>query len=237
MHPTERRLADFLLSFPGELASYTATELAQLAGVSNATVTRLIKKLGYESYDEARRHVRTDQKTGAAIYLVGSKTKEPDELINAHVSQAKENIDLTFSMTNLQEIDQLAKSILDARKVWVIGFRTSFSFANYFQWQIRQVIESINVIPHQGETLAEHVAGISSEDCVVFVGLQRQVKGTLRLLGIVEGTGAKIAFISDGHEKRIRGLDWHFRCNSGAWAPLQPRLRGRVVAPYCSQSD
>jgi|TARA_B110000977_G_C10996599_1_gene462147 DNA-binding MurR/RpiR family transcriptional regulator len=220
MHPTERRLADFLLSFPGELASYTATELAQLAGVSNATVTRLIKKLGYESYDEARRHVRTDQKTGAAIYLVGSKTKEPDELINAHVSQAKENIDLTFSMTNLQEIDQLAKSILDARKVWVIGFRTSFSFANYFQWQIRQVIESINVIPHQGETLAEHVAGISSEDCVVFVGLQRQVKGTLRLLGIVEGTGAKIAFISDGHEKRIRGLDWHFRCGTAAPGPL-----------------
>jgi DNA-binding MurR/RpiR family transcriptional regulator len=109
---------------------------------------------------------------------------------------------------------------LDARKVWVIGFRTSFSFANYFQWQIRQVIESINVIPHQGEALAEHVAGISSEDCVVFVGLQRQVKGTLRLLGIVEGTGAKIAFISDGHEKRIRGLDWHFRCGTAAPGPL-----------------
>ena len=31
MHPAERRLAEFVLSFPGELASYTASELAALA--------------------------------------------------------------------------------------------------------------------------------------------------------------------------------------------------------------
>ncbi|AML53566.1 MurR/RpiR family transcriptional regulator [Falsihalocynthiibacter arcticus] len=220
MHPTERRLADFLLSFPGELASYTATELAQLAGVSNATVSRFIKKLGYESYDEARRHVRTDQKTGAAIYLLGSKTKNPDELINAHINQAKDNIDHTFSMTNLKEIDQLAETILAARRVWVIGFRTSFSFANYFQWQILQVIEGVSVIPQQGETLAEHIAGISSEDCVVFLGLQRQVSGNIQLLNLIQSTGARTAFISDGNEERKKGLDWHFHCRTAAPGPL-----------------
>ena len=45
-HPMERRLAEFVLDFPGDLASYNATELATLAGVSNATVTRFIKRLG-----------------------------------------------------------------------------------------------------------------------------------------------------------------------------------------------
>lgn len=220
MHPTERRLADFLLSFPGELASYTATELARLAGVSNATVTRFIKKLGYKSYDEARRHVRTDKKTGAAIYLVGSRPKDPDELIEAHISQAKENIDLTFATTNLSEIDDLAQTILIARRVWIVGFRTSFAFANYFQWQILQVVENVNIIPQSGHTLAEHVAGMSPDDCVIFFGLQRQIKGNADLLGHIQATRAKVAFLSDGIEKRQKGLDWHFRCGTGAPGPL-----------------
>jgi DNA-binding MurR/RpiR family transcriptional regulator len=38
MHPTEKRLAEFMLDFPGELASYSASELAKLSGVSNAAV-------------------------------------------------------------------------------------------------------------------------------------------------------------------------------------------------------
>ncbi len=65
--PTERRLGEFLVDFPGELASYTASELARLANVSNATVTRFVKRLGFESYDVARRHVRAEKASGAAL--------------------------------------------------------------------------------------------------------------------------------------------------------------------------
>ena len=110
--------------------------------------------------------------------------------------------------------------LVSARKVWVVGFRTSFSFANYFQWQILQVIEGVNVIPQQGQTLAEHVAGISSEDCVVFFGLQRQIRGNRQLLDLIQDTGARTAFISDGNETRNKRTDWHFRCGTAAPGPL-----------------
>ena len=43
-HPMERQLAEFVLDFPGDLASYAANELAALSGVSNATVSRFIKR-------------------------------------------------------------------------------------------------------------------------------------------------------------------------------------------------
>jgi DNA-binding MurR/RpiR family transcriptional regulator len=49
--PTERRLGTFLLDFPGELASYTASELAGLANVLNATVSRFIKRLVYDGFE------------------------------------------------------------------------------------------------------------------------------------------------------------------------------------------
>ena len=55
---TERQLADFVLEFPGELASYAGNELAQLAGVSPSTVSRFIRRIGYANYEDARKQVR-----------------------------------------------------------------------------------------------------------------------------------------------------------------------------------
>ena len=67
-HPMERKLAEFVLDFPGDLASYAANELASLAGVSNATVTRFIKRLGYLHYEDARRQVRQERGTGSPLF-------------------------------------------------------------------------------------------------------------------------------------------------------------------------
>ena len=44
--PSERKLADLILDFPGDIAGYSATELAHLAGVSKAAATRLFQRLG-----------------------------------------------------------------------------------------------------------------------------------------------------------------------------------------------
>lgn len=38
LHPSERRLAEAVLDFPGDMAGYSASEIAELAGVSNDTV-------------------------------------------------------------------------------------------------------------------------------------------------------------------------------------------------------
>ena len=69
LHPAERRLGEFLCDFPGELASYDAQELARLANVSKATVSRFVRRLDYASYDEARRHARLEQRSGSRLFL------------------------------------------------------------------------------------------------------------------------------------------------------------------------
>ena len=65
LHPAERRLGELVCDFPGELASYSASELAALAGVSNATVTRFVRRLGYKSYEDARRDARDEASSGS----------------------------------------------------------------------------------------------------------------------------------------------------------------------------
>lgn len=49
LHPSEQKLAKLVLDFPGEMAGYTATEIAELANVSNAAVSRFVRRIGYGS--------------------------------------------------------------------------------------------------------------------------------------------------------------------------------------------
>src|SRR5215218_635112 len=60
LSPTERRLAEVMLELTGKLANYSAFEVANIAEVSSATVTRFVRRLGYKSYNEARRQSRAD---------------------------------------------------------------------------------------------------------------------------------------------------------------------------------
>ena len=60
LSPTEKKLALLILDTPISLGSYSASELAQITDVSNATITRFVRRLGYDSYEAARRQARLE---------------------------------------------------------------------------------------------------------------------------------------------------------------------------------
>lgn len=220
MHPAERRLGEFLLNFPGELASYTAAELAALAHVSAPTVSRFVQKLGYANYEEARRHVRAGQRSGAALFLVGSRAREPEAALRAHLLQAQANLEATFLGIPQPEIDALATAVLGAGRVWVVGFRTSQPIASYLYWQIYQVCAHVSVIPQAGQTMGEHIAAMGPGDCVVVVGVARRIRPMETILHHIRKSGARVAYVSDEGVDRRDDMEWHFRCQTVAPGPL-----------------
>jgi DNA-binding MurR/RpiR family transcriptional regulator len=220
LHPAERRLGDFVCDFPGELASYSAQELAALAHVSKATVSRFVQRLGYENYEEARRHARMEKQTGSRLFLTTSTDATGEQSVAAHVAQGVANLEATFLAITDSQISAAATAILGARKVWVLGFRASHPFADYLQWQLTQVIENIVAIPAGGQTLGEHLVSLSADDVVVVFGLRRRVARMGLILGQVEKSNAKLLYVTDEGVSFLSSATWHFRCNTLAPGPL-----------------
>ena len=220
LHPAERRLGELLVDFPGELASYDAQELARLANVSKATVSRFVRRLGFDNYEQARRVARGESQTGSRLFLNHPQDKDGAQGLDADIAQSKENLDWTFHRIGRGQLDELANALLGARKVWVIGFRSSHAFAAYLQWQLTQVIENIVAIPQGGETLGEHLAGIAEEDCVVVFALRRRLAGTAALLDAITKTCAALALITDEGMEGRQDVRWHLRCQTLSTGPL-----------------
>ncbi|MGC4410141.1 MurR/RpiR family transcriptional regulator (plasmid) [Rhizobium rosettiformans] len=220
LHPAERRVGDFVCDFPGELASYSAQELAALAHVSKATVSRFIQRLGYQNYEEARRHARLEKQTGSRLFLSTSADASAEQSVAAHIAQSVSNLESTFLAVSDSQITAAATAILNARKVWVIGFRASQPFASYLQWQLTQVIENITAIPGNGQTLGEHLVSLVPQDVVIVFGLRRRVARMELILDQIQRSKAKLLYVTDEGVPFVTSAAWHFQCHTLAPGPL-----------------
>lgn len=216
----EQRVGTLLRDFPGDLASYSLGELAALARVSKATVSRFIRRLGYESYEDARRQVRDERETGSRLYLASSAATGQGSSIEGHAEVSIENIRRTLSGLDETELDEIVAALLDSRKVWVIGFRASHPIASYLRWQLLQVIADIGILPGPGETMGEHLADIRARDLVVMIGLRRRPSLLSDLLPEIAGRGARLLYITDENAPAQPGVRWHLRCATATPGPL-----------------
>ncbi len=196
----ERKLADTVLDFPGELAAYTATELAEIAGVSKAAATRFFQRLGFSNFEEARRLARDSKSWGSPLYL---QTKsDVDETIDQHIPQYIEeetqNLQQTFNHAALGDLDEMCHAIISAKRVWLLGYRNSHYVAAYARWQFIQFRPNVFLLPSSaGETMAEHIADIQEDDIVIVIGVRRRVNKLLSIMQAIKKTNAPILYLTD----------------------------------------
>jgi len=217
---TERKLAEFVLEFPGELASYTAGELADLAGVSNATVSRFIRRLGYSSYEDARRHVRQEKESGSPLFQSAAASRKGGGLVARHLQHSQANLAQTFAGLSDKQVNEIVKAMIAAPQVLIFGSRSSHGFAVYLRWQIIQVLPRVIAIPGAGETLAEQLVGLAPRDCVVVFGTRRQSRFMSAVLDAARKAKARILFISDQSSPDYPHATWSIQCRCAGPGPL-----------------
>src|SRR4051794_41723166 len=101
LSPTDRRLADLMLEYPGDIASYSASELARLTNVSNAAVSRFVQRLGFRNYEELRVLAREAKSWGSPLYLMNhTAPASGTDFVNAPLQARADQVSGT-----LQHID------------------------------------------------------------------------------------------------------------------------------------
>jgi DNA-binding MurR/RpiR family transcriptional regulator len=215
----DQRLADVILSAPGQLAMQTATELAASAQVSKATATRFFQKLGYASYDDARAIARAYQVGGSPLYLQERGRKNPntklDDVIQAHLQHEVANLANTYRSLDTQVLTEVVNSVAQARRVAIIGYRHSHTIAAMIRRELIQVRGDVVLLPAPGDTLAEYIGDLTSNDVVIMIGLRRRVPEIGRAASALAQAGVPILYMSDVIAgKPARLARWVIRCHT-----------------------
>lgn len=190
LSPQERRAADCLLAHLDDLGTYRAGELADLARVSKATMSRLFRSLGYAGFDEVRDQLRAVRFAGEPR---SSRDAGPVDLVGHAVAEA----DAIRAALAQPQLAEAASVIAAAGRVLVVGWRNSYPVALHLREQLIQARRDVTVAPSPGQVVGEELTGLGADDVVVAVGFRRRPRGFAAFLGAAAATGAQVVLIAD----------------------------------------
>jgi len=215
--PSEKRLGEFVLRFSGDFAAYSASELAEMVGVSNATVSRFIRRLGYENYEAARLHVRSENDVSESA---DDSEKTSQNYWDSALSMAESNLRQTLSGLSGEDVSNIADAMIQARRVCFFGTRNNHNFASYLRWQLLQVIPCADVLPGAGETLGEYLPGFNQDDLLVVFDLRRSQPVTEHFARLAQQQGVKVLYITDNYSHYHLSATWVLRCETKSIGPI-----------------
>ncbi len=168
--PGYRRLADFILNHPLDVAGMTATELARVVGVEPGTVTRFAQEIGYEGYRglmQDIRHYVHEQTT--AVYRTAAAPTNQHRLaaIQANSLQGLEQLVATQTNSIASALTVLAA----ASKVCVLGDYVVYEIARVFAQELNCIGRPAAAIAPALTEMAAALTQMQTGQALLVIGL------------------------------------------------------------------
>ncbi|WP_413701800.1 MurR/RpiR family transcriptional regulator [Psychromonas sp. KJ10-10] len=217
--PSEKSLADLLLSFPGNITDYSATELCKQAKTSKAIATRFFSRLGYKDFNDARRQTREAKKWGAPIYQssrfdeVSKSESSNSEIIANHINREQTNLQRTLEGIDISTLRSLVKAIISKQRVLIVGYRNNRFLAEYLHRQLGLLRNNVTLHPGPNQAIAEEIFDINEDDLLIVFAMRRRTPILDKVIELAEQKKTPIALIADPTaatlEKRAK---WKLNC-------------------------
>lgn len=173
LSPQEQRIADFVFDHYDDLIGYNSAELARLSGVSKATVSRLFKRLGYDTYKDMRNELRTLRQSGMPLTDVRDAV-QGNTLLARHYKQEMANLTQWVNTLDSTHFGQVVHALCESQRIFIIGLRNSYPVALHFRQQLLQVRSRVQLLPQPGQTFSEELIDITPEDMVIVMAFRRR---------------------------------------------------------------
>ncbi|MFC4494197.1 MurR/RpiR family transcriptional regulator [Streptomyces ovatisporus] len=200
--PTQRRIAHCMVRQAGDAPFLSSVELAELAGVSQPSVTRFAVALGFDGYPALRRHLRETAPETASSPPRGEDDGEPDPC-NAYQQAVQAEIDnlrhLAALLADPAPVERAGRMLAATPALPVLGLRAASAQARGFAYFAAKVHPDVRLLDEGGSMLADRIDGCVRAGAQVLLcfALPRHPKEVAEALSYARGAGLRIVTVAD----------------------------------------
>lgn len=202
--PELKKLAAFLLENPFEIGVSSIRKLAAKAGVKPNTLVRLSGALGMDSYESFRDVFKADIRQGRETYpdrarwlQALSQRGELGALYAASADAAIDNIEGLFLSTDHSAFATAAKSIVAARRCYVLGVGVNNAVAQNFAYLAGMAIDSVLALPQGGTQPVDGIARANENDVLIAMTFRPYRREIVEAVAVARAQGVRVIAISD----------------------------------------
>lgn len=197
----QKQIAAYITAHYEKAAFMTASKLGGLVGVSESTVVRFADELGYDGYPELQKAlqelVRTKLTSFQRVEVASTQISEENLLEKVLLSDA-EKIYRTLEATDRTAFDRAVEKIVTARRIFIIGVRSSSYLAGFLYHNLRIIFDNVELVQaDMGNEIFEHILTVGPEDVLIAITFPRYSKRTIRAVTYAKQHGANVIALTD----------------------------------------
>lgn len=196
----QKLIADFIINHYDKAAFMTAYDLGETVGVSESTVVRFAITLGYGGYKEFRKELHElvkNKLTTVQRISMTNKYSSNNNALKTVMQKDVENIQSTINEIDTPKFQQGIDLILNAKKIYILGLRSSSFVAGYLGFYLNFLLKNVSVIAAGPNDVFEQLLKLDSEDVMIAISYPRYSKRALEAIDFTKEKGCKIISITD----------------------------------------
>lgn len=196
MFPAERRVAKYILENPHRAIMMNVSELARSSGVSDATVIRMCKRIGYQGYYQMKIILSNDLGKDQFDNLTSGTTK-PGTIKELFQLFASNTLDIAGNL-NEKTFFASVELIKEADIVHIVAAGNTAPIANDFGFRLQRfgIRTTYSMV---GDYFLNHVGLAGPNDILIALSHSGTSKQVVQAMKLAREKGLKSVAIS-GHE-------------------------------------
>lgn len=194
--PTQRRIAHSLVRRAADAPFLSSVEVAELAGVSQPSVTRFAVALGFDGYPALRRHLREVAPAAGAAGREEDSYNEYQEAVHAEIENLRH---LAALLADPAPVARAGALLAASRPLPVLGLRAASAQAGGFAYFAAKVHPDVRLLTEGGTMLADRLdaAVRAGATALLCFALPRHPREVVDALGHARGLGLTVVTVAD----------------------------------------
>lgn len=204
---TDAEIAEYILAHLSTIGFQTSTTMAEEIGVSDTSVIRFIRKLGFKGYADFRSEMnaRTARQidraqpdlTPGEKYLRTLEHLGSSSLISDVSQYTLNNLQKSYAQLDQGTVEQIVDILLSSDRKYIAGFRGTACCAQYMASKLLFLTPHVVPILHADATAVENLLDITERDCLFLYSFPRYSEIARPLMEIAWESGAKVILMTD----------------------------------------
>ena len=198
----DRALATYMLAEYGSLPFETAASLAVKVAVSEPTVGRFCRAIGYDGFKDLKKNLRNDM--GDQPWLIGDRLRDLQERTKAGEDQLSGGMALemaalvaVYEAALTPEWQRVVTRLATATTVFVVGFQTERGIAQVFAHQLQYLRDRVQLLDLASGNFADLLATDVEGSALVIFEARRYSQNALLLAEQATAAGIPVTLITD----------------------------------------
>jgi DNA-binding MurR/RpiR family transcriptional regulator len=197
----QKLIAKYIEEHYDKVAFMTASKLGDTVGVSESTVVRFATEIGYSGYPQLQRAmqemIRNKLTYVQRMEVTASRIGNSD-ILDSVFNQDIDIIRRTMEETSHEDFYKAVDGIVNARKIYIIGARSSLALATFLSYYFSLIFENVLLVQSTSESeIFEQMIRIDERDVVIGISFPRYSKKAVKAMNFAHNRGATVIAITD----------------------------------------